>query len=100
MTEIHCGCGASRLEEIMCAECGEYYRAGWIPGSDPPKETCEVWVKALGMTKPELGSFVARISFSDFVYSEPCFYVWRAGDWTSKVIVTHWMPLPEPPTEA
>ena len=26
MTEIYCGCGASRLEDIMCAECGEYYR--------------------------------------------------------------------------
>ena len=26
MTEIYCGCGASRLEGIMCAECGEYYR--------------------------------------------------------------------------
>ena len=27
MTEIYCKCGASRLEDIMCADCGDYFRA-------------------------------------------------------------------------
>lgn len=26
MTDIVCKCGASRLEDIQCAECGQYFR--------------------------------------------------------------------------
>ena len=31
MTDIVCKCGVSRLEDVQCAECGEYFKAVWIP---------------------------------------------------------------------
>lgn len=101
MTDIVCKCGTSRLEDIQCAVCGEYFKAGWIPVSERlPETTGEVWIKALGMTRPELGSYVYQNTGEAFgIYCKPCFYVWRAGDWTHKVIITHWMPLPPPPPQ-
>ena len=94
MTEIYCGCGASRLEEIMCADCGEYYRAGWIPVSERlPEGDGEYWV----WFKDE---------FTGIDISGYCDY---SKDWLEQYPdnngfentekVTHWMLLPEPPTE-
>ena len=91
MTEIHCGCGASRLEEIMCADCGEYYRAGWIPVSERlPEETG--YEKYLCLDK-EYGRRV-------YGFTSPSFW-WYPEDMEDRTgYVTHWMPLPEPPQEA
>lgn len=73
----------------------------WIPVSERlPEDTGEVWIKALGMNRPELGSYVYQTTGEAFgIYCKPCFYAWRAGDWTDKVTVTHWMPLPSQPEE-
>jgi hypothetical protein len=75
-------------------------RTRWIPVSERlPENTGEVFIKAIGMKRPELGSYVYQGDEVFDIYCKPCFYAWRAGDWTDKVIVTHWMPLPEPPED-
>ena len=93
MTEIHCGCGASRLEDIMCADCGEYYRAGWIPVSEkyPPEE--------------EYGASITVLALSGMNQIYEAYYDSDCDSWTATPFglmikgVTHWMPLPELPQE-
>jgi len=84
MTEIVCKCGTSRLEDVQCAECGEYFRAGWIPVSNPPKES-------------------DRYLCYDKEYGRMT-YAWVDESWwygdrmcSRDEYVTHWMPLPTPP---
>ena len=86
MTDIVCKCGASRLEDIQCAVCGEYFKAGWIPVSERlPEEDVDV------------------LACTDYKYM---FVGWYVGYWATsddrvdlktQQSVTHWMPLPPPP---
>ena len=89
MTEIVCKCGTSRLEDVQCAECGEYFKAGWIPVSErlPEYETdVLVWY---GMTYDG-----RRLDWYGVSWRNEC----DDGKWcTDPVLPTHWMPLPTPP---
>ena len=87
MTEIVCKCGTSRLEDVQCAECGEYFRAGWIPVSERLPEDCvEVIVCEIIM---------------DYECVSAGFYDEAGRQWFSNGdaadYVSHWMPLPPPP---
>ena len=85
----------------LCAAAGREPEGRWIPVSERlPEYTCEVFIKATDNNRGEIGSFVNHNNGDDTrVFADPCFYAWRTGDWTHKVVVTHWMPLPPPPEE-
>jgi len=88
MTEIVCKCGTSRIEDVQCAECGEYFKAGWIPVSERlPKQAQHVIVNIPGMGF-DIALYVIckQLPFDGF----------HAGG-IKLVGVTHWMPLPPPP---
>ena len=85
MTEIVCKCGVSRLEDVQCAECGAYFKAGWIPVSEPPN-TDGLYLASLDNGGVEiveywLGGWMMKLD----------------EDWTRTELPTHWMPLPQPP---
>ncbi len=84
MTEIVCKCGTSRLEDVQCAECGEYFKAGWIPVSERLPEA-GVEVLLFDDHSDYLTDRLLRVE-----NGEP---VWMCDD----DYVTHWMPLPNPP---
>ena len=58
---------------------------GWIPASEPPKDTCEYWIayKAGG-----------DYSYSTGYFDGKC---WCSALTHHKIPVTHWMPMPQPP---
>ncbi len=86
MTEIVCKCGTSRLEDVQCAECGEYFKAGWIPVSE---------------RLPKRDGFYLVLENVNQVAG---YYHWcKQFGWNTDggriniQSVTHWMPLPTPP---
>jgi hypothetical protein len=91
MTDIVCKCGVSRLEEIQCAECGEYFKAGWIPVSERlPEYGKAVLIMTTTSVLPRIGRHSPTIpqwATTDLLYYHDISYSQ----------VTHWMPLPTPP---
>jgi len=94
MTDIVCKCGASRLEDIQCAVCGEYFKAGWIPVSERLPEKLQ-WclVSEVGTTWPDDENTTSIAQYVDDEY-------WRNEYGYENEFVTYWMPLPSPPQEA
>ena len=63
----------------------------WIPVSERLPEEID------GESKAVL-AIVRLVDFNNCVFSENYQIVWREhGEWSCRGIVTHWMPLPEPP---